>query len=146
MLCVPGFKFSSVLEQYKRIITFKLLWLAFAKCISFHRINFTLGRKFNQQLYSLILLCKCLSDCVWRILSLLLFQWQRNQNKRWSSSHWHWSQPLHLGLASIKYFASCECGQFERLFMGGNWSILGRGRCLLVGVEETGTAVVSSHL
>lgn len=30
--------------------------------------------------------------------------------------------------------------------MGGNWSILGRGSCLLVVVEETGTAVVSSHL
>lgn len=62
MLSAAGFKFSSILGQYKRVITFNLLGLGFAKFLGFHRINFTLGRKFDQQLCSLTLLCKGLSD------------------------------------------------------------------------------------
>lgn len=60
MLCSRSY-FNSIIGQHKRIIT-AILWLAFAKCLGFLRMNFTPRRKFNQQLCSLMFLCKGFFD------------------------------------------------------------------------------------
>lgn len=120
MLCVPGFKFSSILGQHKRIITFKLLRLAFTKCIGFLRVDFTVGRKFKQHLLSLELLCKGFFGLFNKFQ--LAFIPVMNQSKRWSLPHWHCIQPsgYQLELVDLMDFTSCECGQFESSIFWGN--------------------------